>query len=125
MIHSPSPRPAYSVASVTTNAFTPAFVTKSAFTTPHSAPITRIAPNTAGREAPAIAIFPATAAETNMTAPTDRSIPAVSRTNVMPVATIPTEAHCTTMFTRLAGSRKRGERRAKTSPTPARMTSAG
>ena len=100
-------------------------MTKKAFTAPYSAPIARMTANTTGRDEPATAIFPATAAETNMIAPTERSMPAVRRTKVMPVATIPTEAHWTTMFTRLAGSRNRGERAEKTAPTRTRMRNAG
>ena len=40
--------------------------------------------------------------------PTERSMPAVSSTKVMPMAAMPMKAACLTMLARLSGARKRG-----------------
>ncbi len=60
-----------------------------------------------------------------MSEPTERSIPAVRSTKVMPVARIPSDADCTTMLTRFGISRKRGEKRENAPITRPRSHRAG
>ena len=51
---------------------------------------------------------PAISGARYMTEPTERSMPAVSRTKVMPMAAMPMKAACLTMLARLSGERKPG-----------------
>ena len=52
--------------------------------------------------------MPAISGARYITAPTDRSIPAISSTKVMPMAAIPMKDDCLTMLPRLSAERKSG-----------------
>ncbi|GAB5376409.1 MAG: hypothetical protein AcusKO_28710 [Acuticoccus sp.] len=56
--------------------------------------------------------------------PTDRSMPAVRMTNVMPTATRPMMETCRRMFIRLSGCRKRGSSSAKSAISTSRKSGA-
>ena len=51
---------------------------------------------------------PAISGARYITEPTERSMPAESRTKVMPMAAMPMKAACLTMLARLSGDRKPG-----------------
>ena len=57
-----------------------------------------------------------------MVAPTDKSTPAVSRTKVMPMATIAVDDACTPMFMRFCPVKNCGESTPKTASTTAKST---
>ena len=85
---------------------------KKALRPPKSRPIARSRRRARAARPPSI--LPATAAATNMIAPTERSTPAVSNTKVIPMATMAVEEDWTRMLRRLAGAgtgRERAEDR--------------
>ena len=64
---------------------------------------------------------PAMSGARYMTEPTERSMPAVSRTKVMPMAAMPMKAACLTMLARLSGERKPGACRPNQRRTATKM----
>jgi hypothetical protein len=105
---------------VTINGAIPFREIKYPFTPPQSSP-----PKTMKRSAsetgklPWTTVAPATALQKNMIEPTERSIPAVRSTKVIPIATMATAEHWMNMLRKLSMLRKLGERIPKIPTTPA------
>ena len=105
----PKPRNRNRVASVTMKGITRRTTMKKALIAPMAMPAMSAMANPAGtgRSSARIAM-PAISGARNITAPTERSIPPVSSTKVMPSAAIPMKEDCLTMLARLSGIRKAG-----------------
>ena len=111
------PRPMVSVTSVATKGTRPTRAMRKALTQPHAVPATTPAPMATSMGTPCCRSMPMTAPVMYIVAPTERSMPPVSSTMVMPTATRPTKADVLTMLEKLVNVAKRGSRRLKSTKT--------
>ncbi len=105
----------FSVPSVTMNGGSRSRVTSRPLNAPAARPTTSPAASAAGAGRPFwLAVCAITIDVSTMTAPTDRSMPAVRMISVCATASVPTTATCCVTSDRLAGSRKRSLSRPNT-----------
>jgi hypothetical protein len=98
---SAAPRAAVSIASVTTKGWMRALAITSPLTRPSSAAVPT--PPSSATAVPLPASFAATIPATASSAPTDRSIPPVRMTKVIPSATRPSMLFCRSTLSRFSG----------------------
>ena len=111
------PRPTVSVASVATKGTRPTRAMRKALTQPHPVPATTPAAMASSMGTPCCRSMPTTAPVMYIVAPTDRSMPPVRSTMVMPTATRPTKADVLTMLEKFVNVAKRGSSRLKSRKT--------
>ena len=105
----PKPRKMKSVARVTIKGMIRRPTMAAALIAPRSAPARTATARPPATPTPASRMAkPAISGARYMTLPTERSMPAVSSTKVMPIAAMPMKADCLTMLARLSGARKPG-----------------
>jgi len=99
------------------NGAIPTRAMRKALKQPHSVPAAMPAAMATSRGVPCSSRSARTAAVMYIVAPTERSMPPVSSTTVMPTATMPTKADEIMMLEKLATVKKRWSRRLKSTKT--------
>ena len=114
-----SPRASPIMPRVAMNGGSRSLAVNSPLTHPSAAPAARAQPHASGAGNPDFAAEAATSEESASTLPTDRSIPPVRMTTVMPSETTPMIDDCRSTFSRLATVKKRPSSDPASSISPA------
>ena len=121
-MYSAPPRAMDIMPSVAINAGRFTRVTSRPLTRPHTPPVSTQPASAAPSGTPLLSMAPSRMPANATTEPTDRSMPPVMTTIIMPIARIPLTAACFQTFSRLRGTRKVGDTILSTMMTARKMT---